>query len=122
MEYQESSFACLMIRINEQLLQLEPHAGCTTPSEVATRVRQEPVAGTLLFNLAIDDIMRRTVDQCPADIILAPSGRPLTDLEYADDVVVYCGKQSKTVTCYQPVELCSKTAYLDEDAGNRVRQ
>ncbi|KAK6762969.1 hypothetical protein RB195_023613 [Necator americanus] len=31
--------------------------------------------------------MRRTVDQCPADIVLAPSRCPLTDLEYADDVI-----------------------------------
>ncbi|KAK6761747.1 hypothetical protein RB195_022722 [Necator americanus] len=33
--------------------------------------------------------MRRTVDQCPADIVLAPSGRPLTDLECVDDVVIF---------------------------------
>ncbi|KAK6729736.1 hypothetical protein RB195_006657 [Necator americanus] len=60
-------------------------AGCTTPFEV---VRQGAVAGPFLFNFAIDDIMRRTVDQCPADIVLAPSLCPLTDLEYTDDVVI----------------------------------
>ncbi|KAK6763637.1 hypothetical protein RB195_024089 [Necator americanus] len=32
--------------------------------------------------------MRRIVYQCPADIILAPSGRPLTDLEYAEYVIL----------------------------------
>ncbi|KAK6758849.1 hypothetical protein RB195_016214 [Necator americanus] len=64
-------------------------AGCTTPFEVVTGVRQGAVAGPFLFNFAIDDIMRRTVDQCPADIVLAPSGCPLTDLEYADDVVIF---------------------------------
>ncbi|KAK6755831.1 hypothetical protein RB195_014301 [Necator americanus] len=31
--------------------------------------------------------MRRTVDRCPVDVILVPSGHPLT-LEYADDVVI----------------------------------
>ncbi|KAK6759226.1 hypothetical protein RB195_021071 [Necator americanus] len=64
-------------------------AGCTTPFEVVTGVRQRAVAGPagpFLFNFATDDIMRRTVDQCPT-IFLAPSGSPLTDLEYADDVI-----------------------------------
>ncbi|KAK6749092.1 hypothetical protein RB195_001599 [Necator americanus] len=46
-------------------------AGCTTPFEVVTGVRQGAVAGPFLFNFN-DDIMRRTVDQCPADIVLAP--------------------------------------------------
>ncbi|KAK6749175.1 hypothetical protein RB195_001651 [Necator americanus] len=50
--------------------------GCTTPFEVVTGARQRAVAGPFLFNFAIDDIMRRTVDQCPADIVLAPSGCP----------------------------------------------
>ncbi|KAK6734263.1 hypothetical protein RB195_017814 [Necator americanus] len=49
-------------------------AGCTTPFEVVTGVRQGAVAGPFLFNFAIDDIMRRTIDRCPADIVLAPSG------------------------------------------------
>ncbi|KAK6764510.1 hypothetical protein RB195_024725 [Necator americanus] len=62
-------------------------AGCTTPFEVVIGVRQGAVAGPFLFNFAIDDNMRRTVDQYPADIVLAPSGCPLTDLEYADDVI-----------------------------------
>ncbi|KAK6764590.1 hypothetical protein RB195_024785 [Necator americanus] len=58
--------------------------GCTTPFEVVTGERQGAVAGPFLFNFAIGDIMRRTVDQCPADIILAPLGHPLIDIEYAD--------------------------------------
>ncbi|KAK6735678.1 hypothetical protein RB195_018731 [Necator americanus] len=49
-------------------------AGCITPFEVVTGVRQGELAGSFLFNFAIDDIMRRTVDQCPAEIVLAPSG------------------------------------------------
>ncbi|KAK6761244.1 hypothetical protein RB195_022352 [Necator americanus] len=40
-------------------------AGCTTPFEVVSGVRQGAVAGPFLFNFAIDVIMRRTVDQCP---------------------------------------------------------
>ncbi|KAK6734098.1 hypothetical protein RB195_017709 [Necator americanus] len=37
-------------------------ARCTTPFEVVTGVRQGTLAGPFLFNFAIDDIMRRTVD------------------------------------------------------------
>ncbi|KAK6764358.1 hypothetical protein RB195_024617 [Necator americanus] len=70
-------------------------AGCATPFEVVTGVRQGRVAGPFLVNFAIDDIMRRTVDQCPADIILALSGRPLIDLEYADDVVTFAESSTK---------------------------
>ncbi|KAK6750880.1 hypothetical protein RB195_002694 [Necator americanus] len=51
-------------------------AGCATPFEVVTGVRQWAVAGSFQFNFAIEHIMRRAVDQCPADIILAPSGPP----------------------------------------------
>ncbi|KAK6757362.1 hypothetical protein RB195_015280 [Necator americanus] len=82
-------------------------AGCTTPFEVVTRVRQGAVAGPFLFNFAIDDIMRRTVDQCPADIFLAPSGCPLTDLEYADDVVIFAESSTKL---QHVVNLVSKLA------------
>ncbi|KAK6761830.1 hypothetical protein RB195_022788 [Necator americanus] len=63
--------------------------GRSTIDQVVTGVRQGAVAGPFLFNFAIDDIIRRTVDYCPAYIILAPSGRPLTDLEYADDVLIF---------------------------------
>ncbi|KAK6764672.1 hypothetical protein RB195_024845 [Necator americanus] len=48
----------------------------TTPFEVVTGVRLGAVAGPFLFNFAIDDIMRRTVDHCPADIVLATSCTP----------------------------------------------
>ncbi|KAK6729336.1 hypothetical protein RB195_006407 [Necator americanus] len=51
-------------------------ARCTTPFVVVTGVRQGAVAGPFLFNFPIDDIMRRTADQCPVDIVLAPSGCP----------------------------------------------
>ncbi|KAK6736856.1 hypothetical protein RB195_019509 [Necator americanus] len=82
-------------------------AGCTTPFEVVTGVRQGAVAGPFLFNFAIDDIMRRTVDQCPADIVLAPSGCPLTELEYADDVVILAESSTKL---QHVVNLVSKLA------------
>ncbi|KAK6764792.1 hypothetical protein RB195_024930 [Necator americanus] len=62
---------------------------------------------TFLFNFAIDDIMRRTVDQCPADIVLAPSRCPLTDLEYADDVVIFAESSTKL---QHVVNLVSKLA------------
>ncbi|KAK6734580.1 hypothetical protein RB195_018022 [Necator americanus] len=54
-----------------------------------------------------DDIMRRTVDQCPADIVLAPSGCPFTDLEYADDVVLFAESSTKL---QHVVNLISKLA------------
>ncbi|KAK6727328.1 hypothetical protein RB195_005179 [Necator americanus] len=82
-------------------------AGCTTPFEVVTGVRQGAVAGPFLFNFAVDDIMRRTVDQCPADIVLAPSGCPLTDLEYADHVVIFVESSTKL---QHVVNLVSKLA------------
>ncbi|KAK6764050.1 hypothetical protein RB195_024397 [Necator americanus] len=82
-------------------------AGCTAPSEVVTGVRQGAVAGPFMFNFAIDDNMRRTVDQCPADIVLAPSGCPLTDLEYADDVVIFAEISTKL---QHVVNLVSKLA------------
>ncbi|KAK6763392.1 hypothetical protein RB195_023915 [Necator americanus] len=82
-------------------------AGCTTPFEVVTGVRQRAVTGPFLFNFAIDDIMRRTVDQCPADIVLAPSGCPLTDLEYVDDVVIFAESSTKL---QHVVNLVSKLA------------
>ncbi|KAK6728225.1 hypothetical protein RB195_005708 [Necator americanus] len=82
-------------------------AGCTIPFEVVTGVRQGAVAGPFLFNFAIDDIMRRTVDQCPADIVLAPSGCPLADLEYTDDVVIFAESSTKL---QHVVNLLSKLA------------
>ncbi|KAK6762021.1 hypothetical protein RB195_022929 [Necator americanus] len=51
--------------------------------------------------------MRRTVDQCPADIVLAPSWCPLTDLEYADDVVIFAESSTKL---QHVVNLVSKLA------------
>ncbi|KAK6751114.1 hypothetical protein RB195_002845 [Necator americanus] len=51
----------------------------TLENLVVTRIKQG--AGPFLFNFAIDDITRGTVDQCPTPIILTPSQRPLTDLE-----------------------------------------
>ncbi|KAK6736101.1 hypothetical protein RB195_019028 [Necator americanus] len=39
--------------------------------------------------------MRQTIVQCPADIILAPSGRHLTDLEYIDDVAIFAESSTK---------------------------
>ncbi|KAK6760489.1 hypothetical protein RB195_021815 [Necator americanus] len=81
--------------------------GYTTPFEVVNGVRQEAVARPFLLNFAIDDIMRRTVDRCPADIVFASSGCPLTDLEYAHDVVIF----AETITKLQHVvDLVSKLA------------
>ncbi|KAK6761233.1 hypothetical protein RB195_022337 [Necator americanus] len=93
--------------MNQRTAAVRTLAGCTTPCEVVTGARQEPVAGPLLFIFAIDNIMQRTVDQCPADIVLAPSGCPLTDLEYADDVVIFAESSTKL---QHVVNLISKLA------------
>ncbi|KAK6751555.1 hypothetical protein RB195_003140 [Necator americanus] len=79
-------------------------AGCTTPFEMVTGVRQGAMAGPFLFNFAIDDIMRRT-GQCPINIVLAPSGCPLTDLEY--DIVIFAESSTKL---QHVVNLVSKLA------------
>ncbi|KAK6729458.1 hypothetical protein RB195_006481 [Necator americanus] len=101
-------FVCLLDDMNQRTTAaVRTPAGCTTPFEVVTGVRQEAVAGPFLFNFAIDDIIRRTVDQCPADIVLAPPGCPLTDLEYADDVVIFAESSTKL---QHVVNLVSKLA------------
>ncbi|KAK6755003.1 hypothetical protein RB195_013772 [Necator americanus] len=48
-----------------------------------------------LFNFAVGDIMRRRVDQCPNNIGLALSKCPLTDLEYANYVVIFAESITK---------------------------
>ncbi|KAK6760980.1 hypothetical protein RB195_022160 [Necator americanus] len=58
-------------------------------------MRQEALVRQFLSNFAVDDIMRRTVEQCPADVILGPSARILVDLEYADDVVIFTSSSAK---------------------------
>ncbi|KAK6747900.1 hypothetical protein RB195_000856 [Necator americanus] len=49
-------------------------------------LRADEVPEPFLFNSGINDITRETEDQCRAHIILAPSGRALTDFEYANDI------------------------------------
>ncbi|KAK6727558.1 hypothetical protein RB195_005319 [Necator americanus] len=90
-------------------------AGCITPFEVVTGVRQVQWQDLSCSIFAIDDIMRRTVDRCPADIVLAPSGRPLADLEYADDVVIFAESSTKL---QRVVNLVSKLAAAN---GQRLR-
>lgn len=63
-------------------------AGTTEAFEVRTGVRQGSVAGPFLFNVVVDDVMRRVADRFPAEITLYPSGRPLLDLDYADDIAI----------------------------------
>ncbi|KAK6765050.1 hypothetical protein RB195_025111 [Necator americanus] len=54
--------------------------------KVVTAARQRAVAGSFLFNFAIDDIMRRTVYHCLADAILAPSEKS-TKLQHLSNPV-----------------------------------
>ncbi|KAK6747941.1 hypothetical protein RB195_000883 [Necator americanus] len=66
-----------------------------------------PHRGRLLNALSADGVPGKTVDQCPADIVLAPSGCPLTDLEYADDVVTFA---ESSTNLQHVVNLVSKLA------------
>ncbi|KAK6750083.1 hypothetical protein RB195_002210 [Necator americanus] len=70
-------------------------AGFNTPFKVETGVRQGAVVGPFLFNFIIDNIMRRTVEQFPADVVLAPSALPSVNLEYGDDVVILASNKAK---------------------------
>ncbi|KAK6760740.1 hypothetical protein RB195_021985 [Necator americanus] len=65
------------------------------------------MAGPFLFNFAVDEIMRRTVEQCPADVILVPSAHPLVNREYANDVVMFASSSAKL---QHAVNLVSKLA------------
>ncbi|KAK6755328.1 hypothetical protein RB195_013978 [Necator americanus] len=70
-------------------------AGCTAPFNGVAGVRQEATAEAFLPNFSIDDIVGRTVDQCPSDIVLAQSGCPLTDLEHVDNFVIFAKSSAK---------------------------
>ncbi|KAK6765449.1 hypothetical protein RB195_025388 [Necator americanus] len=110
MEFQENFilFVRLIKDMNRRITAaVRTPAGCTTPFEVESGVRQGVVAGPFLFNFAVDDIMRRTIEQCPADVISAPFARPLVDLEYADDVVIFA---SSSAQLQHVVDLVSKLA------------
>ncbi|KAK6740116.1 hypothetical protein RB195_008532 [Necator americanus] len=101
-------FFCLLDDMNQRTTAaVRTAVGCTTPFKVVSGVRQGAVARPFQFNFTIHDIMRRTVDRCPADIVLAPSGCPLADLEYADDVVIFAESSTKL---QHVVNLVSKLA------------
>ncbi|KAK6751468.1 hypothetical protein RB195_003081 [Necator americanus] len=63
--------------------------------------------------------MRKTVDQCPVDIVPAPSGRLLTDLEYGDDAVIFAARNLNMSTLYrsslQPMDYVY--ALINADVG-----
>ncbi|KAK6734589.1 hypothetical protein RB195_018027 [Necator americanus] len=113
-----------MTRINKQLLQFEDQP------DVQHRLRWTRTRSsdrTFLFNFAIDDIMRmRTVDQCPADIVLAPSRK----LQLVVNLVsklgatygirlhsdkrrqMWVSSRPRTGMDGQPIELVDKLCYL----------
>lgn len=63
-------------------------AGMSESFAVRTGVRQGSVAGPILFNYVVDDVMRRTAELYPSNVRLHPTSRTLMDLEYADDIAV----------------------------------
>ncbi|KAK6762814.1 hypothetical protein RB195_023499 [Necator americanus] len=67
-------FVPLFIDMNQRTTAADrTPAECTTPFAMATGAEQQAVAGlrTCLFNFAISDIMRKAVDQCSENIVLA---------------------------------------------------
>ncbi|KAK6736686.1 hypothetical protein RB195_019405 [Necator americanus] len=91
--------------MNRRTFAIRAPAGCTTPFEMKTGVRQEAVAGPFVFSIAVDDIVPRTI--YPADVILAPSARPLLDLEYANDLEIF---EFNTTKLQHVVNFVSKLA------------
>ncbi|KAK6743427.1 hypothetical protein RB195_010591 [Necator americanus] len=58
-------------------------------------VKRGAVTRALLYNFAIDGIMRKISAQYSGGIVLAPSDRLLTHLEYANNVVVFAEGSTK---------------------------
>ncbi|KAK6735889.1 hypothetical protein RB195_018881 [Necator americanus] len=79
--------------------------------EVETGLRRGAEAGRFLFNFAVDDIM-----QCPADVILAPSARPLVDLDLRPGKCMQMWVSSRPSTGIrmdeQPIELVDEFRHL----------
>ncbi|KAK6735453.1 hypothetical protein RB195_018580 [Necator americanus] len=76
--------------------------GCTTLFEVVTGVRQGAVTGPFRLNFIIGDIIARTVEPNSSDdVILAPLGRLLTDLEWPT-MLLYSRKKHETPARCQP--------------------
>ncbi|KAK6735692.1 hypothetical protein RB195_018742 [Necator americanus] len=91
--YQESSFTCLITWINERPLQFE-HQPDRKPFEVVTGVRQGTTARPCSTSLSMRSC-EEEVEECPADIVLAQSECSLTDLENADDVIIFAESSTK---------------------------
>ena len=83
----------------------------STAFNVNTGVRQGAIASPVLFNFAIDWVMKQAVSTCTSsgnDVGITLGGLKITDLDYADDIalladcetdmqffldqVIYCGK------------------------------
>ncbi len=53
-----------------------------------TGVRQGGILSPCLFNIAIDHVLKKALDDNPIGITICPSERPITDLTFADDIAV----------------------------------
>ncbi len=53
-----------------------------------TGVRQGGILSPCLFNIAIDHVLKKVLDDNPIGITIYPSERPITDLTFADDIAV----------------------------------
>ncbi|EPB73255.1 hypothetical protein ANCCEY_07650 [Ancylostoma ceylanicum] len=84
--------SCCCVRTN---------TGHTGFFEISTEVRQGCILSPVLFNIALDFVMRKAVEPGEAGISWDNHGR-LTDLDYADDIAFLAESNSRlqeTTTC-----------------------
>ncbi len=61
-----------------------------------TGVRQGGILSPCLFNIAIDHVLKKALDDNPLGITIYPSQRSITDLTFADDIAVLAESMDST--------------------------
>ena len=61
---------------------------------VDTGVRQGAIASPVLFNFAIDWVLRQAIASCGRKVGISLGGRQITDLDYADDISPFADNEA----------------------------